>query len=492
MVKKLFCLLLCVVLPLTVFSGCDSSEDAYIYFELTAQPDTLDPQTAETEEELLIVKNIFEGLLRKDEEGNIVCGAAENYNKEGLVYTFNIRKDAVWSNGERLTAYDFEYGLKRAVDPSTKSPFVSRLFAIKGAEQINGSNADISTLGVKAIDENTLEITLIREDTHFENTLTTSVAMPCNRVFFEETSGKYGLLTESILCNGSYEISRWRKDPFGIRLYRNEKYYGNFAANNAAVFLTCDEDETPIQRLEKNSVDMAFIETAEKTRAENSGLTVREFENICWVMTISNQFSQNVRKSFAMLVGGEIYSGSLPDGYSVATSIYPSILGDNSFINGITAYNPEEAKNLYSKEIDNFENGRFPSDIILYYYDNGYVKNAVTDIVGHWQNHLSAFINIEAVSDSELLLSELTDPEYPFAIFPVNAESSEVAEYLKKFGVTYKNEDLSVLQEQILKSNNIIPLFFQNTNIAYSDSLDNVIFDYGNGYIDFSFLIKYE
>ena len=193
-----------------------------------------------------------------------------------------------------------------------------------------------------------------------------------------------------------------------------------------------------------------------------------------------------------MLVNGDIYSAGLPEGYTVAASIYPSIFGDNSFINGTVVYNADAAKEIFSQEIVNFENGKFPSDVVLYYYDDGYVKNAVTNIVGHWQNNLSAFINIEAVSDSELLLSELTEPTYSFAIFPVSAESSEVAEYLKKFGVSYNGEELYDLQEKILKNINTIPLFFQNTNIAYSDSLDNVIFDYGNGYIDFSFLIKYE
>jgi len=491
MLKRIFCIVLCIVLMLPVFSSCSGTDDAYIYFELADKPMKLDPQTADNDVELLIVKNVFEGLLRKDDKGNIVGGAAENFKKDGLTYTFNIREDAKWSNGEDLTAYDFEYGLKRAVDPKTKAPFVSRLFAIKGAKEINSSKANLSALGVKALDDKTLKITLAYDDDHFENTLTTSVAMPCNEVFFLESAGKYGLFDENLISNGSYRLALWRKDPFGIRLYKNKEYTGDFNSKNAAVFFTCDKDETPFQRLEKNSVDMAFIETAQKKQAESAGLKVKEFENICWVMTMSNQFSPNIRKSFSMLVGGEVYSNSLQEGYSVASSIYPSIFGEEKILNGITAYNEEEAKRLYLSEVKNFEDGKFPSDIILYYYDDGFVKNVVTDIVAHWQSNLSAFINIEAVSSPDLLITELQNQTYPFAIFPIRAESRELAEYLKKFGVVYNNQPLDKLQEGILRSNKIIPLMFQNTNIGYSSALENVVTEYGDGYIDFSFIVKH-
>ncbi len=492
MLKRFFSIIFCVLLILPVFTGCSNTDDAYIYFELSQQPMKLDPQTADTDEELLIVKNVFEGLLRKDEHGNIVSGACEKYDKNGLTYTFYIRDDAMWSNEEKLTAYDFEYGFQRAVSPETKAPFVSRLFAIKGAKEINSSKATLNTLGVKAIDEKTLKITLAYEDSHFENTLTTSIAMPCNRVFFEESAGKYGLTDECVLSNGSYRLARWRREPFGIRLYKNKFYNGEFASKNAAVFLTCDEDETPFERLQKNSVDMAFIESVEKSKAENIGLAVKEFENICWVMTMSNQFSPNVRKSLTMLVGSDVYSESLYEGYSASTSVFPSIFGKNSFLNGITVYDAEAAKKLYLQEVKKFENSKFPSDIVMYYYDDGYSKNVVTDIVAHWQSNLSTFINIESVSDSNLLISQLVNQTYPFAVFPIKAESRELAEYLKMFGITYNNQPLEKLQEQILKSNNIIPLMFQNTNIAYSKALENVVTEYGDGYIDFSFIIKTE
>lgn len=492
MLKRFLSLILCIIFAVPVFAGCSNTDDAYIYFELPETPSTLDPQTASSDAELIIIKNVFEGLLRKNEEGKIVCGAAEDFNKSGLTYTFTIREDAKWSSGEELTAYDFEFGLKRAILPETKAPFASRLFAIKGAKEINNGKASLDKLGVKATDEHTLVITLHKEDSHFENTLTTSVAMPCKQSFFEESAGKYGLFADSILSNGSYRLARWRKDPFGVRLYRNKEYSGEFKSKNAAVFLTCDKDETPLQRLEKNSVDMAFIESAEKSTAESYGLKTKEFENICWVLTIGNEFNESTRKSLAMLVGSQVFSNSLAEGYRPATSLFPAIFGKQISSAGITVYNAEGAKKLFLQEVANFENSKFPEDIVLYYYDDGHVRDVVTDIVGHWQSNLSAFVNIESASDSDLLLSQLTEKSYSMAIFPVKAESAEVAEYLKKFGFDYNTETLETVQKSLLEDCYTVPLMFQNTNIAYSAALSNVAFEYGNGYVDFAFIIKVE
>ncbi|MBR7133320.1 MAG: hypothetical protein IKD04_07280 [Clostridia bacterium] len=481
-----------VLALLLSFSACSSTKDAYIYFELPSPPATLDPQTASQDSELLIIKNAFEGLLRKNAKGEIVCGAAKEYETDGLNYTFILRNDIKWHNGDSLTAADFEFAFKRAVSPETNAPFVSRLFCIKNAEDIYNGRSKADSLGVKAVNETTLVINLETNDEYFLETLTTSISMPCNQKFFEEAAGKYGLFANNILSNGSYKLTRWRKDPFGIRLYRNDEYSGEFVSENAAVFLTCDKDEAAFEKLKKNSVDISFIDCALTDEAATEGLKTYEFENICWFLTMSDKLSPNMRKSFSLLLGGEVFSKSLENGYSPAASIFPIGCFDIKISNGIAAYNPEAAKKLYLQELNKLQGKKFPSDIVLYYYDDGYVKNAVTDIVGHWQSNFSAFVNIEAASEAELLTSQLKDQTYAMALFPVKADSALVAEYLKKFGVKYNGKSLADIQSQLLKDNSIVPVMFQKTVIAYSHSLSNIFIDKGNGYIDFAFIVKSE
>lgn len=491
--KKISIVLSCILI-ITLFSGCtNKTEDAYIYFELPNVPQTLDPQTASSDAELLIIRNIYEGLLRKDADGKIVKGAAKKYDVDGLTYTFEIREDAVWSNGDAVTAHDFVFAFRRAIDPKTKAPFATRLLCIKNAKAINSGKMSSDNLGVSAIDNKTLKITLEYSDKSFENTLTTSVAMPCQEKLFNKAAGKYGLESKFILSNGSYKLTKWNKTSFGIRLYRHEEYNGSFYAKNAAVFLTCNDNETVNEKLLKNSIDIAFVDCADVDMLEDKGLKTATCQNICWVLTLDNNvFSKNMRSALAQLVGGEVYSKSLPKGYKTAQSIFPQIITENPPADGTTIYNLESGRKLYISEINKLKDKKFPTNIILYYYDDGSAKSIVTDIVGHWQSNLSAFVNIESVSDASLLLPELVSTSLPMAIFPIRADSGNIYEYVKKFGFDYNGKTLGEVQKEILTDCTIIPLAYQNTCIAYSKAITNLSTTPGDGYIDFSLIIKDE
>ena len=488
-ISKIICLLLSVTVLFTA-SGCDKTKDAYIYFELPETPITLDPQIASSDAELIVVRNIFEGLLRIDKDGKIENGVAKKYSKDGLVYTFELQKNQKWSNGEKITAYDFEFALKRAVLPKTKAPFVSRLFSIKGAKDVYNGLAQSNSIGVNAVDNDTLKITLEYDDADFLETLTTSIAMPCNQSFFEKTDGKYGTSADNLIYNGSYEMKRWRKEVFGIRLYKNELYEGNFKAQNAAVFITCNKDKDTLEQLEKENIDIAFVDSTLTSKAEKIGLKTEKFENICWVLTIGKEFPSDMRKAFFLLVSGDIYSNDLPEGYRTADSIFPKALSHKSSIKGMTVYNKEAGKKLYLKQLEKFEDNKFPSDKVLYFYDNGNIKPVITDIVGHWQSNFSAFVNIEADKNPQSLITQLEKNSYPFAVFPIKADSSFFAEYLSKFGVTDLSQSVENSQIEILKNNTVLPIMFQNTVIAYSPTIVEFNAGLGNGYIDFAYIVK--
>ncbi|MBQ8739971.1 MAG: hypothetical protein IJY79_00275 [Clostridia bacterium] len=488
--KKILSATLSLILILGCLSGCgEKYMDAYIYFELLEKPKTLDPQTASSDSELLIVRNIYEGLMRKTEDGTIVGGVSESYSYKNLTYTFNLKDDAVWNDGTPLTAYDFEYGFRRAVDPKIKAPFASRLFAITNAEAINSGSADISTLGVKAVDEHTLRITMCREDNNFLKTLTTSVCMPCNEDFFESSIGKYGLDAENIISNGSYRLTKWNKEDFGIRLYKNEEYSGIFDAKNAAVFISCIEDESQVTRLSDGDSDMAFMPCQELDGADSANLTTQNVQNICWLMTVSRNYSPEVRRAFALAFSSDIYSGSLPDGFTAAKSIYPEILGINAEWIGMTGYNIDESKSVMSAQIAAMEDSKFPQST-LYYYETDGVKELATAIVGHWQQNLSTFINIESSTNLTVIQTEIAESSLDFALFPVTAKSDSFSEYAKNFAAVSSAATPGDLQQELLGDNAVLPVAYQTTNISYIPSLENVVMEEDNGYIDFSWIIK--
>ncbi|MBQ8202802.1 MAG: hypothetical protein IJZ75_00785 [Clostridia bacterium] len=487
---KLTALILSIIMLLPCLSGCGKSYlDATIYFEVDNAPVTLDPQVASSDIELMVVRNIFEGLLRKNKDGYIENGVCEAYEKDGLTYTFKIRKDAKWSDGSPISSYDFLFAFERAVNPDTKAPFVSRLFSVANAKEIYAGEKGISSLGVNAPDEYTLTIDLIYDDKEFLNTLTTSICMPCNEEFFEGTVGKYGLERSQLLTNGSYYVGKWSIENFGIRLYNNEEYTGSFTPNNHAVFFSIRE-ETPLELMKKGTTDIAFINNSLIDEAQDSGLNIISFQNICWVMTLGDELTPEIKNAFLSATSEEIFAPSLKSGFVAADSLFPEILAPNKFVcrAGFTSYNLNRAKSLISAAVKETADKKFPKTT-LYYYGDENIKPVVTAIVGHWQQNLSTFINIEASDSLSVLQSQLNTKNLPFAVFPITCKSASEMEYLSNFGVTEAGE-LEGIQTTLLEGKNLIPIAFENTNIVTTNSIKEISTECENGYIDFAFIIK--
>lgn len=491
MFKRAVAVFVILVTVILSFAGCKGDDkDACIYFDLNRTPQSLDAQTAETDSELVIVRNIYEGLLRKDASGKIVKGVCESYKKSGNTYTFKLKENIKWSNGEKLTADDFLFAFQRAADPKTRAPFADRLFSIVGAEEIYKSGADISELGVKVSGKYTLKITLDYADPDFEETLTSSVCMPCNRAFFEESTGKYGLTSEWVISNGSYVLTRWNKEDFGIRLYRSDDYKGNFEAKNGSVFISCRNDEKTDELLYGNKVDIAFITNEESGDFTDSEVTIKSYQNKCWVLRINSEYDPDIRKAFAMLVSDRGYSDALGRGYEAASSFYPQVLGiEGASGAGIKDYNLEKSRQLFSDAVKKYEDKKFPS-ATLYYYDEPSVKSAVTAVVGHWQQKLSAFVNIKSANSLEGLIDDAKTDNIAFAIYPITARSGSVKEYLNNFDVVGDKTSAVEIQRQILSDDRVIPLAFENTNIGYTSLITHFESDPFNGYIDFAFITK--
>ncbi|MCC8023541.1 MAG: ABC transporter substrate-binding protein, partial [Clostridiales bacterium] len=166
---------------------------------------TLDPQSASTSDELMIIENTMEGLLRFDADGELSGGIAERWevSDDGLTYTFYLRDNAKWDLNSNIlelmedetwdpyvTAHDFVFALQRAAMPNTQAPYFIRIASIENAWAVHDGSADASALGVSAADDFTLEIKLSETDEHFLETMAMAIAMPCNEEFFYATKGR--------------------------------------------------------------------------------------------------------------------------------------------------------------------------------------------------------------------------------------------------------------------------------------------------------------
>jgi oligopeptide transport system substrate-binding protein len=223
--------------PLVVFglmltgfllAGCGRREPpADLTIINAAEPESLDPAIITGQPEMRVVQGLFEGLTRLDPHtARPIPGMAERWeiSPEGLVYTFHLRTNLVWSTGEPITADDVVYSWIRALDPATASDYAGQLYYLKNAEDFNtGKIKDPSLVGVRALDPFTVRAELIHPTAFFLDLC----AFPTLYVVPRRTIEKYGdrwLMVRPLPSNGPYELVSWRLND-KIRLKKNPRYW---------------------------------------------------------------------------------------------------------------------------------------------------------------------------------------------------------------------------------------------------------------------------
>jgi oligopeptide transport system substrate-binding protein len=175
-----------------------------------------------------IMFNLFDGLVKADPEtGKVVPDCAESWeaSKDLTTWTFHLRDDLVWSDGASLTAHDFEWAWKRNLDPATKAPFSFMLYSLKGAPEFNGGEVtDPDTVGVKALDDRTLEVTCAGACPYLPKVLTALVPMPLPKQAIEEHGDKW-TRPENVVVNGPFTLESWVPDK-EVVLVPNPRYWG--------------------------------------------------------------------------------------------------------------------------------------------------------------------------------------------------------------------------------------------------------------------------
>ncbi|MFX3623381.1 MAG: peptide ABC transporter substrate-binding protein [Ectobacillus sp.] len=189
---------------------------------------SMDSSIAKDSVSFIVLNNVMEGLYRLDKNNKAVPGVAEKYEKseDGKKYTFKLRKDAKWSNGDPVTAKDFVFAWKRALDPATKSEYAYIMFDVKNAQAINEGKASPDTLGVKAIDDYTLEVELEQPVPYFLDLTSFATFYPLNEKFVKEQGAKFGLEANTTLYNGPFVLSDWKHEQ-GWQYKKNDKYWDN-------------------------------------------------------------------------------------------------------------------------------------------------------------------------------------------------------------------------------------------------------------------------
>jgi oligopeptide transport system substrate-binding protein len=246
--KRSFALLLVLVLVLGAFAGCanqtepapaedqeqpkDQAEEPapaedkemVLRWNLGSDPKTIDPQLNSASDGGHIINNTFEGLMR-EVNGKLQPAMAESYevSDDGLTYTFKLR-DAKWSDGKPVTAHDFEYAWKRALNPETGSEYAFQMFYIKGGQEYFEGKGKVEDVAVKALDDKTLEVTLNAPTPYFLNLTSFYTYMPARKDVVEKDPEGWAKNPELAVSNGPFKLAEYSTGD-KIVLVKNENYW---------------------------------------------------------------------------------------------------------------------------------------------------------------------------------------------------------------------------------------------------------------------------
>ncbi len=255
--KLLLCLTLLTV-SLPVFATPDNlAAEQVLRRGNGSEVQTLDPHKAEGVPASNILRDLYEGLTIESPDGTVIPGTAESWeiSDDGRVYTFHIRKSAKWSNGDPVTAHDFVLGLRRSVDPATGSQYSQILAPILNAEDIITGKKPVDNLGVEAVDDHTLKMTLKAATPYLLGLLNHSTTYPVNQKNIEKNGDQFSR-PGKLVGNGAYVLKEWVVQSHVV-LQRNPQYWDN--ANTIiekVIYLPIEESSAELKRYRAGELDI--------------------------------------------------------------------------------------------------------------------------------------------------------------------------------------------------------------------------------------------
>ena len=420
--KKVLALLFAALMVFSCFA-CNTqgpAEEFELNVNIASEPESIDPALNTAVDGAVMINHMFEGLYKWIDDGNgvakLVLGQAESVdvNAEKTVYTFKIRENAKWSDGQAVTASDFVYSWQRLVDPATAADYCYMADILLNANEIMAGEKDKSELGVKAIDEHTLEVTLHTPCPYFEEIMAFPSLMPVRQDMIEKGGDQWTFDLSTYVGNGPYKMESWEHNS-KIRLVKSENYYDYAKLGPNAINFALMDDANAIYAA-FNSGQLNFIEevpVAEiPTLIEQGKLNIDKYIGTYYVcfQTQKAPFDDvRVRKAFSLAIDrnyiveqitrtGQVpASGFVPYGVNDALGIEGDdfrTVGGNYMDVSKEAYeaNCEEARRLLAEA--GYEGGAgFP--VVEYLYNTSDNHKAIGEALQQmWQDELGVTVNL--------------------------------------------------------------------------------------------------
>lgn len=289
-----------------------SAQAAQINIHNGGDPTSLDPHKVSGDWEDRIVGDIFEGLVTEDAGAAAIPGQAESWevSEDGLVYTFNLRDGIKWSDGVPVTAGDFVFAFQRLMDPATAAEYAYLQYPIKNAAGINdGSITDFSQLGVVAVNDDTVQITLEAPTPYFIDALTHYTAYPLPKHLID-AKGEEWVKVENIVVNGPYKPVEWVPGSH-VKTVINDQWYDTASLKlEGATFFVLEDQSAALLRYRADEFDFMTDFPTDQYAWMQENLPgeahVAPFSGLYYYVVNNAMFNQNVRQALSMSIVREV------------------------------------------------------------------------------------------------------------------------------------------------------------------------------------------
>lgn len=387
-----------------------------LHLNNTEEPGSLHPGLAQGTHDSWVLEHAFEGLTKKTPEDEIVDGMAEKWElaDDGVTWTFHLKDDIKWSNGDPVTAEDFEFAWKYALSPEAAADYAYQLYYIKGGEAYNNAEegADVQTLadavGIKAEDEKTLVVTLEQPTPYFLDLTSFYVYYPVNKKVQEENPEWAGE-ANTYVSNGPFKLVEWEHKE-GMKLAKNEHYYDKDKIHLDEVeFTMIPNENTAWQMYQSGELDLAYPlpqDVQGQLGEENDPEFHKDKDLAVYYYNINTKKkpfnNAKVRKAFSMAIDRKVIVENVAQGgqkpaYSVVPPGIADAQGDFQENTGaLFKEDFEEAKKLLAEGLK--EEGLEEIPLLNFMYNTNEGHKRVAEAVQEmWRKNLGVEITLENV-----------------------------------------------------------------------------------------------
>jgi oligopeptide transport system substrate-binding protein len=385
-------------------------------FTLASDPPTLDPALMTDAQSSIASSGLYEGLVRMNPAGEPEPSIAESWDitDDGKTYTFHLRSDAKWSNGDPVTAHDFEYAWKRALAPETASEYAYFLYYLVNGEKYNSSTAekpvDANEVGVKALDDTTLEVKLNANTPYFISIITHYTYLPVHKATVEGNPA-WAAEASTIVSNGPFLLTDW---AHGDKLVftKNKDYYAADKVGFDTVTISLVEDASTVYNLfETDKIDWIGAQAGQvpadlvPSLVSEGKAEVKPTASVYFYLfnhKVKPFDNVKVRKAFSMAIDRQAIIDNVTKANQTPAYglVPPSIAGmDGKSFRELypdkdySTENVEEAKKLLAEGLAESKMDKLPDTTLLYNTSEGH-KAIAEAIVDMWRKNLGVEIKL--------------------------------------------------------------------------------------------------